>query len=228
MTARLAVVLLPVGALPVGCLLVGVLLVGALLGAPGAAAQGSDPLGPGAPERSLLDLGPSREADLLPPPERCAVDACRARWPSFRAADCSIQPVDGPRRYCTEDAAVFVHERAHLGAPLRRAPPVSALGPAFAPPPQPTAAPDVAEGFAGRFALFFAGVAALGFPVAALRFWAARRRIAADPSAELSVTGRADFGRQRVTSRRRGRIVAGLSPLEEAPPSTTAAPGAAP
>lgn len=40
--------------------------------------------------------------------ERCDVAACTAAYRSFRAADCTYQPVDGPRRLCSkgEPAAV--------------------------------------------------------------------------------------------------------------------------
>jgi hypothetical protein len=33
---------------------------------------------------------------------RCNIDACTAAYRSFRPADCTYQPVDGPRRLCTK------------------------------------------------------------------------------------------------------------------------------
>ena len=36
------------------------------------------------------------------PPVRCNVNACTAAYRSFRAADCTYQPSDGPRRLCSK------------------------------------------------------------------------------------------------------------------------------
>jgi hypothetical protein len=36
------------------------------------------------------------------PQIRCNVDACTAAYRSFRAGDCTYQPIDGPRRLCTK------------------------------------------------------------------------------------------------------------------------------
>jgi hypothetical protein len=33
---------------------------------------------------------------------RCNVNACTAAYRSFRAADCTYQPSDGPRRLCSK------------------------------------------------------------------------------------------------------------------------------
>ena len=40
----------------------------------------------------------------VPPqaPPNCNVDACTAAYRSFRAADCTYQPSEGPRRLCTK------------------------------------------------------------------------------------------------------------------------------
>ncbi|MGB9000042.1 MAG: BA14K family protein, partial [Pseudolabrys sp.] len=36
------------------------------------------------------------------PPANCNVNACTAAYRSFRAADCTYQPSDGPRRLCSK------------------------------------------------------------------------------------------------------------------------------
>src|SRR5262249_58569740 len=36
------------------------------------------------------------------PEVRCNVNACTAAYQSFRAADCTYQPSNGPRRLCTK------------------------------------------------------------------------------------------------------------------------------
>lgn len=36
------------------------------------------------------------------PPVNCNVNACTAAYRSFRAADCTYQPSDGPRRLCSK------------------------------------------------------------------------------------------------------------------------------
>lgn len=41
----------------------------------------------------------SRSADTAAP--KCNVDACRAAYRSFTEADCTYQPLEGPRRLCT-------------------------------------------------------------------------------------------------------------------------------
>ncbi len=109
-------------------------------------------LGAGAPraQEPPPSLGPSRETDFLPPPAVCDVDACAARWPSFRAFDCSYQPSVGPRRYCVETSA------SAAPAPEPEPAPAAASAPDRAPAaasgedpvsrgaerPQPTLGPD--------------------------------------------------------------------------------------
>jgi len=36
------------------------------------------------------------------PPAHCNVNACSAAYRSFKAADCTYQPSDGPRRLCSK------------------------------------------------------------------------------------------------------------------------------
>lgn len=38
-------------------------------------------------------------------PNHCAIDACAAAYRSFRATDCTYQPLAGERRLCTKNAA---------------------------------------------------------------------------------------------------------------------------
>jgi hypothetical protein len=45
--------------------------------------------------------------ESAPPPQappNCNVDACTAAYRSFRAADCTYQPSEGPRRLCSKQA----------------------------------------------------------------------------------------------------------------------------
>ena len=59
----------------------------------------------------------------VPPLPPCDVAACSAAYQSFRAADCTYQPFDGPRRLCTRGttpkpgAAVSVADDARAEAP---------------------------------------------------------------------------------------------------------------
>jgi hypothetical protein len=56
------------------------------------------PASPGAAAQAV-----AAEPTATPQPEvRCNVNACTAAYQSFRAADCTYQPSNGPRRLCTK------------------------------------------------------------------------------------------------------------------------------
>lgn len=66
---------------------------------------------------------PQQQAAAAPPPapqqaaNSCNVQACAAAYQSFRASDCSYQPIDGPRRACAIPGRV-----AATALPARAAP----------------------------------------------------------------------------------------------------------
>lgn len=51
-------------------------------------------------EPSTVIAAPEPAPPQAPP--NCNVDACTAAYRSFRAADCTYQPSEGPRRLCTK------------------------------------------------------------------------------------------------------------------------------
>jgi hypothetical protein len=59
---------------------------------PGAAAVGEPQIGSPPPVAAAPATASSQS--------KCDIDACSAAYRSFRAADCSWQPFDGPRRFC--------------------------------------------------------------------------------------------------------------------------------
>ena len=42
------------------------------------------------------------EPDAAPSPPNCHVEACKAAYFTFSAADCTYQPSNGPRKLCTK------------------------------------------------------------------------------------------------------------------------------
>jgi BA14K-like protein len=74
--------------------------IGAPIIAPGLAAPRSAnvPASSGAAAQAV-----AAEPIATPQPEvRCNVNACTAAYQSFRAADCTYQPINGPRRLCAK------------------------------------------------------------------------------------------------------------------------------
>jgi hypothetical protein len=74
--------------------------IGAPILAPGLAAPASAnvPAPSGAAAQAV-----AAEPIATPHPEvRCNVNACTAAYQSFRAADCTYQPTNGPRRLCAK------------------------------------------------------------------------------------------------------------------------------
>ncbi|HET9717833.1 MAG TPA: BA14K family protein [Pseudolabrys sp.] len=67
--------------------------------APGAT---PDVASPGAEVPAVAESRPPIAATERQP--RCNVDACAAAYISFRSADCTYQPLNGPRRICTKQS----------------------------------------------------------------------------------------------------------------------------
>lgn len=60
---------------------------------------------PAPPAPATIGAPAPREAAASNPPApqiACNVSACARAYRSFQAADCSYQPIDGPRRRCTK------------------------------------------------------------------------------------------------------------------------------
>jgi hypothetical protein len=73
------------------------------IGAPIVAPTLAAPARPAAPATAGAAAQAAAPAVAAPEPEaRCNVDACAAAYRSFRPADCTYQPSNGPRRLCTK------------------------------------------------------------------------------------------------------------------------------
>jgi hypothetical protein len=57
---------------------------------------------PSAPSEAAAQATTEAPAATPEPPAHCNVNACTAAYRSFRAADCTYQPSDGPRRLCSK------------------------------------------------------------------------------------------------------------------------------
>lgn len=71
---------------------------------------------------------PTKVAKVEPtvPAPRCNVEACSSAYRSFTAADCTYQPLQGPRRLCEKSEATTVaSEPIPEAAPVKRAAPSS-------------------------------------------------------------------------------------------------------
>jgi hypothetical protein len=55
-----------------------------------------------APSEAAAQATTEAPAATPEPPVHCNVNACTAAYRSFRAADCTYQPSDGPRRLCSK------------------------------------------------------------------------------------------------------------------------------
>ena len=66
---------------------------------PASAAPPSQTVGAGVAQRPTQLAGPPAELESAAAPN-CNVRACAAAYRSFMAADCSYQPMNGPRRRC--------------------------------------------------------------------------------------------------------------------------------
>ncbi len=58
---------------------------------------------------------PAPQPVAAPSAAQCNIAACSAAYRSFRAADCTFQPFEGPRRLCTQSGAIST-----AAAPARR------------------------------------------------------------------------------------------------------------
>jgi type IV secretory pathway VirB10-like protein len=71
---------------------------------PAPPAQPATAAQPPAPPQQTVSQSP--DADQAPPQAApalsCNVQACEAAYQSFRAVDCTYQPFDGPRRFCSK------------------------------------------------------------------------------------------------------------------------------
>ena len=89
---------------------------------------------PGAPAMGEPQIGTPAPVAAAPvaatEQPKCDVAACGAAYRSFRAADCSWQPFDGPRRFCDKGTPPQMEASAAPGAT-----PVAAAEPDAAPSP---------------------------------------------------------------------------------------------
>jgi hypothetical protein len=60
------------------------------------------PVSPAAPATAGASMQAAAPLAASEPEVRCNVDACTAAYRSFRPADCTYQPSNGPRRLCTK------------------------------------------------------------------------------------------------------------------------------
>jgi len=78
---------------------------------------------PGAPAMGEPQIGTPAPVAAAPvaatEQPKCDVAACGAAYRSFRAADCSWQPFDGPRRFCDKGTPPQMEASAAPGATNR-------------------------------------------------------------------------------------------------------------
>ena len=68
---------------------------------------------PSAPNPPPAAPASAEQAAAAQPAVQCNVDACTAAYRSFRASDCTYQPLEGPRRLCSKGEAQADSADAH-------------------------------------------------------------------------------------------------------------------
>jgi hypothetical protein len=64
------------------------------------------------------DMSTNSSAEAPQPAASCDVQACNASYRTFTPADCTYQPLEGPRRLCTKSATAQTAARSRQGAGL--------------------------------------------------------------------------------------------------------------